>query len=145
MPFSGLGDPRPSERDVADSMQDIRQMARSESHRHASKVGRAFGARTEKASAAVRLPSSHALANRIVTEAAGPHTVACDGNENSGARGEADDTDTAYAHDDGPASRQAGHFPHRRSEMRLRLDGPQRDGGSHNARYATRRHSDIAD
>jgi len=37
-------------------------MARSESHRHASKVGRAFGARTEKASAAVRLPSSHARA-----------------------------------------------------------------------------------
>jgi hypothetical protein len=55
-------------------------MARSESHRHASKVGRAFGARTEKASAAVRLPSSHARANRIVTEAAGPHAVACDGN-----------------------------------------------------------------
>jgi hypothetical protein len=144
MPFSGLGDPRPSERDVADSMQDIRVMARSESHRHASKVGRAFGARTEKASAAVRLPSSHARANRIVTEAAGPHAVACDGNGNPGARGEADDTDTAYAHD-GPASRQAGHLPHRRSEMRLRLDGPQRDGGSHNARYATRRHSDIAD
>jgi len=50
-------------------------MARSESHRHASKVGRAFGARTEKASAAVRLPSSHARANPIVTEAAGPHTT----------------------------------------------------------------------
>jgi hypothetical protein len=76
-------------------------MARSESHRHASKVGRAFGARTEKASAAVRLPSSHARANRIVTEGAGPHTVACDGNGNSGARGEAHDTDTAYARKDG--------------------------------------------
>jgi hypothetical protein len=59
------------------SMQDIRVMARSESHRHASKVGRAFGARTTKVSAAVRLPSSiHARANRIVTEAAGRCTVA---------------------------------------------------------------------
>jgi hypothetical protein len=58
-------------------------MARSESHRHASKVGRAFGARTTKASAAVRLPSCHPRANRIVTEAPGPYTVACDGDGNS--------------------------------------------------------------
>jgi hypothetical protein len=120
-------------------------MPRLESHRPASKVGDAFGARTEKASAAVRLPSSHARANRIVMEATGLCTVACDGNGSSGARGEAHDTDIAYAHEDGAASRQAGHLPHRRSEMRLRLDGPQRDGGSHNARYPTRRHSDIAD
>jgi hypothetical protein len=39
----------------------------------------------------VRLPSSiHARANRIVTEAAGPCTVACDGNGSLG--GEAHDT-----------------------------------------------------
>jgi hypothetical protein len=64
-------------------------MPRLESHHRASKVDVRLVPGQAKASAAVRLPSSiHARANRIVAEAAGPYTVACDGNGSSGARGE---------------------------------------------------------